>query len=620
MSSMDANFPPENDDKLQTETRTSSDGQQLEPQATAPTREQNACLEPTLNHDDEIGKPNVENSSRTRKRKSRSTVWKEFITYQGKDGKLWAVCIHCRNRFDALNKNGTTHLDKHLGRCRNKRNGGGGGETLADERGNSTYSAVLKGKFMINQELNQLDPIRAVIKYGFSKLNYLKPDIIHVYEEEKEKLCRYLSTLSCRFNVAIRWVEESFSMDIHYIDDNWELKQKTISFHPTICSDFLDTFKDCLSDWKIDKNICSVVTNADKEEVNEKISSWITKEGALPLGGQLLSTGCLAYFLISHSWTTKQDWAADKIEKCLQYVRESLSNKQNFQIAIDNAKFMGKKVTSRFIPRLCLGLEELEIAIGYKEAFCELEKMDCDFKSINLSEEEWCKAAAIYESLKVLNDAARGLSETKYTTPNVFFPKFCELYMELIRWERSGNYHVRKIASSAKERFFEKYWCNSKLVLAIAVVLDPRFKMDIVERWYKEIYGTLVDAYLEEIVDGLTNVYNLYANSNSKMLDEMGRPCKSSANSELVFYLKEPKIPSIEDFDILGWWQLNSPTYPILASMARDFLAVPISRTAFEDSSLRNEMDNVIYCFGMDADIKQALICTKSWLETPENN
>lgn len=155
------------------------------------------------------------------------------------------------------------------------------------------------------------------------------------------------------------------------------------------------------------------------------------------------------------------------------------------------------------------------------------------------------------------------------------------------------------------------------MYLATAIVLDPRYKLDIVDRWYTEIYGTMADVRMKEIVDVLTHAYKKYAHDNCKMLDEMGRPCTSSSlqNSELVLYLKVPKIPPVEEFDVLAWWRLNSPIFPTLAIMARDFLAIPISAAAFKEGT---DFENIHYCSGLDVDIKQAVICTKSWLENSE--
>ena len=62
-----------------------------------------------------------------KRRKLKSKVWDEFTKSKpGVDGKQWAICNHCGEKFDGCSKKGTTHLKNHLASktCRDKRNGG----------------------------------------------------------------------------------------------------------------------------------------------------------------------------------------------------------------------------------------------------------------------------------------------------------------------------------------------------------------------------------------------------------------------------------------------------------------------------------------------------------------
>jgi len=52
--------------------------------------------------------------------------------------------------------------------------------------------------------------------------------------------------------------------------------------------------------------------------------------------------------------------------------------------------------------------------------------------------------------------------------------------------------------------------------------------------------------------------------------------------SELDRYLNERPIQLYEEFDILNWWMIHTPVYPILSRIARDVLAVPASTIASE--------------------------------------
>ncbi|XP_031277062.1 zinc finger BED domain-containing protein RICESLEEPER 1-like [Pistacia vera] len=101
--------------------------------------------------------------------------------------------------------------------------------------------------------------------------------------------------------------------------------------------------------------------------------------------------------------------------------------------------------------------------------------------------------------------------------------------------------------TSSNEKKFQSAVDKAKSIgkkVASQVVLDPRFKMDIVERWYKEIYGNVVDTHLKIVTDAVTNICNEYAeracNSESsstwgcgEMLDDMWRQHKDIARSRI---------------------------------------------------------------------------------------
>ncbi|OMP09216.1 hypothetical protein COLO4_05693 [Corchorus olitorius] len=80
--------------------------------------------------------------------------------------------------------------------------------------------------------------------------------------------------------------------------------------------------------------------------------------------------------------------------------------------------------------------------------------------------------------------------------------------------------------------------------------------------------------------------------------------------TELDIYLQEEMKQQGAAFDVLSWWKLNGPWFPILSCLARDVLVVPVSTVASElafstrgkgscefdskaESKDQTEMDNV---------------------------
>ena len=60
-------------------------------------------------------------------------------------------------------------------------------------------------------------------------------------------------------------------------------------------------------------------------------------------------------------------------------------------------------------------------------------------------------------------------------------------------------------------------------------------------------------------------------------MQEMALEIGGSKKTELDIYISESFIEEDDSFDILGWWKLNSKRFPILSTLARDVLVVPIS-------------------------------------------
>ncbi|KAJ4723563.1 Zinc finger BED domain-containing protein [Melia azedarach] len=590
----------------------------------------------------------VGNSSGSNKRrKNESKVWEEMIKYKRADGREWAKCTHCEKEFDGSSKKGTTHLKNHLERCRCKKNGG-------EDASKSMKTSDLTSPAVIKQ-----NSVIDLIKYCFDEngrptehwnpavLNCRKVDILQVYKEEKEKLCRFFSELTCRFSLRIEWFWGWCFLIVHYIDDSWEQKMKIICFQ-NARSDFrnlLAILKESCLDWKIDGNICSIVNDCrcNDDDVIEEINNWFNQRGSLPLGGFQYSTESLSGILYNY-YVDLRSWLWNTyggMKECIDYINRTPSNQDKFQAAVNNAKSMGKKVSYESFPTHAHSLVHFHIALGYKEAFRELEQSDPDFKSLNLTNKQWDEAGMTCEHLKKLLISFRSLFEKYYTTPNRYFPKFCDIYETLLPLERSEGYHLggktstmtQKFAS-VKQEFLDSYCSKSNLVLMMAVVLDPRFKMDIVQLWYNKIYGIDADRYLKKIINDFNNIYNEYcakafepgfedAASSTSYLDAMGRSSTSSHNvissksSELERYLNEPKFPSIENFDILAWWRAYNPVFPTLARMARDFLAVPVAVDNDELFSLRfDTVDCIVNCEDLDDDVKPALLCLTTWFKT----
>ncbi|KAK0572368.1 hypothetical protein LWI29_030570 [Acer saccharum] len=584
------------------------------------------------NFDKEIAGLDLGKSSHIKQRKVRSDVWKNFEKYKDEDGKDRAKCNICEKVFDGSSTKGTTHLRNHFKSCQKKNEGGGSGDKPAENS-------------VMDQPLNHMDRAKMLIKKSswFLPLpDSIEGDvIIRVYNEEKEKLRICFEKLHCRFCLIISNVlfGKYTCFMVQFIDDDWKLKEKIISFKCIEGDQIMEVLKNVLSEWGIYNNISSMVIDGHSDKYvmssNER-ENWFNSQGSLLFNSKLLCFIDFEYISIicSDFISNIMKVLYDRMNTIFNYITETSSKNETFQSAVDRARSLGKKVTAEVIPTKqefisidIVGL--LEIALGLKEAFLELENMDHGFKSINLSKEEWFQTTIFYEFYEDLTDDTLLY---KYVTANLCFSWLCSIYTKSLVLVKFNSF-ISEEGSFGFTRGAKKYWDEYNLVLAVAAVLDPRFKMDIVKHWYKKIYGGECETRLAIFTDYFTSVYNEYAKgtnnfqsstsgSNSyKMLDPSGKPHRSShddldhhrsLNTELHLYLEEVKFPLLQEFDILEWWRVCTQCFPTLARMAHDFLSI---RITIPHNYMHFELP---YCHkDFDSDIvREAFVCAKNWLKS----
>ncbi|TXG72782.1 hypothetical protein EZV62_001361 [Acer yangbiense] len=633
-----------------------------------------------------MNRPNVEVLASPVKKRRKSKVWEAFTITKSMDGKEWAICKHCGKKYARSRKKETSNLLKHMEKCPSRKNDEDQ-EKLSDETTTTITTLVvndkgwnhLDDKIATDKERNRLDVARMIISHRcpwsmveqdisktflntmqptstFQSQSTLKADILHVYKEEKDKFCQSLTEISGRFSLTINLLGNDTTyrsiclITLHFIDNDWQLKKKILAFKKlSFWDDSWDksrAFKRMLLDWNIDKSICCITAQNIVEEdcIVTEIRKWLTyKDYVSPL--RVLDCGCFVHILnlLVDDGLWEVEDIFQKIMKCNSYIFSTPDNERKFRIAVDYARSEGMKVISEEVPvNSTCSIQSLEKVLGFREVFFLLQVVDSDF-SLNPLQEEWEKITRVYNCLKVLAEVGHNISGSRgLLTMNVFFPKVCSIYKNLIQWGKSDSSDIHSMADKLKMRF-KMYWSKCHLVLAIAVILDPRFKFDIVESWYKEIYGQDAEEHGERIQADLKKVYNEYAggfkNSTTSsadastlftdyvMLDHLGMPLTpshgsdtdsgNSQKSELERYLEEPKFRSVEEFDILGWWCVNTPNFPTLANMARDFLAIPVTAALANPTFISDVLKIDPISSDLDSEIMEALICVPNWLQMP---
>jgi hypothetical protein len=84
--------------------------------------------------------------------------------------------------------------------------------------------------------------------------------------------------------------------------------------------------------------------------------------------------------------------------------------------------------------------------------------------------------------------------------------------------------------------------------------------------------------------------------------------------------LEESCEEDTTDFDVLGWWKRRAEKFPILSSMARDFLAIPLSTVASESAFSCGGRILGDTRSSLTPNMLQALVCAKDWLFIPKGD
>ncbi|XP_074367079.1 zinc finger BED domain-containing protein RICESLEEPER 1-like [Apium graveolens] len=152
--------------------------------------------------------------------------------------------------------------------------------------------------------------------------------------------------------------------------------------------------------------------------------------------------------------------------------------------------------------------EMLDVALIYEETFTRLEFMNKNYVH-NPSKEEWKVAHVVRDCLKIFDDASVHFSGSKYPTSNVFFPDICEIKLQLREWEKSPDECLQMMAGPMNLKF-SKYWDECSICLVV-VILDPRFKIDIIEYYYDKIFGKeLSYSHVERVRTAFFDLYIEY--------------------------------------------------------------------------------------------------------------
>ncbi|WOG82388.1 hypothetical protein DCAR_0101552 [Daucus carota subsp. sativus] len=211
------------------------------------------------------------------------------------------------------------------------------------------------------------------------------------------------------------------------------------------------------------------------------------------------------------------------------------------------------------------------------------------------------------------------------------------------------------MAGRMKEKY-DKYWDNIdnvNFLLHVAVLLDPRKKMQYVEFTFAQIYAEDREKQIlmkEKVKNTIEALYKDYVRLQENVISDtrIKKGTSSSSDtmpiiiddeddvdleldfqrhleaeetkenkSEIDIYLSDGvERGATDDFDVLLWWKANSTKFPILSSVAKNVLAMPITTVASESAFSTGGRVIDPFRSSLTPKTAEALICAQDWLRS----
>ncbi|KAL0785403.1 hypothetical protein Bca101_001649 [Brassica carinata] len=283
--------------------------------------------------------------------------------------------------------------------------------------------------------------------------------------------------------------------------------------------------------------------------------------------------------------------------------------------------------------------------------------------------DDWNVVQRLVKFLHIFYNSTLVVSASSSVCSHNCYGEIVTIEKNLIRLSNSLDRDLKSKALDMKAKF-EKYWDGVKKInkiLIVASVFDPSKKMQFAKMCFEKLYGkdtTEAKALSQSVLDLMVDMFKEYSSRHMteatvhpsqsteassstgqenvvaenlegmEMLDDdteyermdfaytelVAETGVQEATDELEMYLKEkvenPNNILGAEYDVLSWWRLHGPKYPVLAEMAKDVFAMQVSSVASESafSTSGRLIDPYRSC--LTHYMIEVLMCTEQWMKS----
>lgn len=468
------------------------------------------------------------------------------------NGKVeYATCKYCEKvKYKAISGYGTSNARKHIEVCSAYK------AFLVDnpEFGNP-YDHKVYCQLFAEAILYHAYPLRIVEHEKLRKLHlYLNPQvqtickktILRYCMEEHKRLKLTLSSKLHSINSRICFTCDCWTaitkrgyltLTAHYIDDDWVLRSNIINFRyfppPHRGSDIYAFVLGLLKEWGLEgKAFSMTVDNASSMDVMiNRLKSDLHSSSPLPCMGKYFHVRCCAHILnlIVQCGLKTVDDSVTKLREVVLYIASSDLRKCKFEECVTDSKcaFEGNlkyDVSTRWNSTFHM----LKKAVEAKDALNLFVNREHDL-NIRLSILDWDTIEFICKFLEPFNAVTNLFSGSDYPTANQYLANVVAIEKLLVLAHCHEIPSIQVMCVDMMEKY-EKYWSEHSIILSVAVVLDPRYKLRFVKHLYAALYGpTEVETRVKQVHDAFVELYKFYNNSNPSRATST--PCGQSVSS-----------------------------------------------------------------------------------------
>ncbi|XP_017640195.1 zinc finger BED domain-containing protein RICESLEEPER 2-like [Gossypium arboreum] len=385
----------------------------------------------------------------------------------------------------------------------------------------------------------------------------------------------------------------------------------------------------------IERVFTITVDNASANSVAiEYLRKKLNHQNVSVANGKFIHMRCVAHILnlIVQYGIKDASVSVDRVRGAMRYIRASPSRLTKF-----NQRVKEEMIDSK--AQLCLDVPTrwnstymmLKVAEKYERAFESYVRDDHNF-FLDLTAGD---GVPTFDDWEIVRRVSGSLNVTSHSLFD--------------GWQDCEDLDIISMTFKMREKY-NKYWGEGNkvnMLVYLAVIFDQRCKMSFLDFGVNLLFPNIANDIMKMIDKELHCLFNEYS-SNARRIELFEGRSSSSTNlcssieidqaemktglakqqylkkkkqvgleskSELDRYLGEDEeVNNSSSFDLLLWWKMNSPRFPILAQMARDILAILISTVASE--SVFSTGGRVLDSFrsSLTPLMVEALVCTQDWL------